>query len=449
MIAIILPFIVVISYESAQLAGLRKTPVPVVGTGSMYPSLFWETSEGGPDDSSSTILYEHRTNPSMYRYVPSFSLLGRDITIRPIEHGDMVSFKNDRTREILKEDGRDQDAGFIKRVIGIPGDIIEVRGGFVIRNGETIEEPYIHKPRSTYGGTTISDCSEILVEENSVLVLGDNRKLSTDSRSGVGLVKFEDISFILPFKDQEIYHDLWRDTSSDDLLVDQPTLDSYLFYQSLNKLRHDAGAQSLAIDSRLATSARLRGQITIETNDFSTQATRSGYTMQNAISDAGYSNIVTGEFISHGYFTAEELLDNLVYFSETRSQVTDRKYDDIGVTTVTGEINGCPTQVIVGHLGGYIPPEYDQDTINSWKSLLDNLESAIPSWEDAREYKNVNQEKLESLLRILNERKVLAEEIYTAMTQEQWLSDDQKSGIEQDNAKADQANQLIKEINNQ
>lgn len=444
-----IPFLLVITYESSKLAGIRKTPVPVVGTGSMYPSLFWETSEGGPDDPSTTVQYEHRTNPRMYRYIPSFTLLGKGITIREIQHGDMVSFRNDKTREILKKDGRDQDAGFIKRVIGLPGDIIEIRAGFVIRNGQTIEEPYIYKPKSTYGGVTISDCSAIRIERDSVLVLGDNRKLSTDSRSGVGLVKFKDISFILPFNEQEIYQDLWRDTSQDSLLIDQPTLDDNAFYQALNQLRNDSGSTPLTIDSRLTTSARLRGEISIKTNDFSTEATRSGYTMQDAISDAGYNNIVTGEFISHGYFTAEELLDNLTYFLDTKSQIIDSKYDDIGVSAVIGEINGCPTQVIIGHLGGYIPAQYDQNTINSWLDLRDNLVKSIPSWEKARDYKNVNQEKLEDLLEILNSRRSLAEEIYTAMIQQQWLTDEQKQKIEQDNTLADQANTLIQEINTQ
>ena len=63
---------------------------------------------------------------------------------------------------------------YIKRVIGLPGETVEVRDGLVFINGEPLDEPYIAEPpRYTYGPVTIP--------EGQYFVLGDNRNLSNDS----------------------------------------------------------------------------------------------------------------------------------------------------------------------------------------------------------------------------------------------------------------------------
>jgi signal peptidase I len=71
---------------------------------------------------------------------------------------------------------------FIKRVMGLPGDQIEVRRHKLYINGNALEETYINGP--TYG-----DFGPIIVPEDTVFVLGDNRNNSDDSRfSDVGAV---------------------------------------------------------------------------------------------------------------------------------------------------------------------------------------------------------------------------------------------------------------------
>lgn len=65
---------------------------------------------------------------------------------------------------------------FIKRVIGVPGDRIEIRGGVVYVNGVALEENYVSSP--TYGRFTSG-----VVPEGHFFVLGDNRNNSQDSRS--------------------------------------------------------------------------------------------------------------------------------------------------------------------------------------------------------------------------------------------------------------------------
>jgi signal peptidase I len=64
---------------------------------------------------------------------------------------------------------------FIKRVIGLPGDRIEIRRGTVYVNGTALTEPYVQFPdEHSYGA--------VIVPAGSLYVLGDNRADSEDSR---------------------------------------------------------------------------------------------------------------------------------------------------------------------------------------------------------------------------------------------------------------------------
>jgi signal peptidase I len=73
---------------------------------------------------------------------------------------------------------RDEDA-LIKRVVGLPGDTLEINGGQVLINGAAIDEPYIHG-LSTSCGTT---CGPFTLAPDTYFVMGDNRLNSLDSRS--------------------------------------------------------------------------------------------------------------------------------------------------------------------------------------------------------------------------------------------------------------------------
>ena len=77
------------------------------------------------------------------------------------------------------------DEDYIKRVIGLPGDMIKVTNGTVFVNEIPIEEPYISSP-------PISNLRETRVPDDMVFVMGDNRNVSSDSRSW-GPLEIEEI----------------------------------------------------------------------------------------------------------------------------------------------------------------------------------------------------------------------------------------------------------------
>ncbi len=87
------------------------------------------------------------------------------------ERGEIVVFAP--TDNIMKDNPNLKDA-FIKRIIGLPGDKVEVKGGRVYINDQPLRENYIEaEPEYQYGPVT--------VPTDSYLVLGDNRNNSYDS----------------------------------------------------------------------------------------------------------------------------------------------------------------------------------------------------------------------------------------------------------------------------
>jgi signal peptidase I len=71
----------------------------------------------------------------------------------------------------------DRDEDFIKRLIGMPGDSVQIRQGRVFVNGEAISEPYRHDPPNP-----VENFGPVTVPTRSYFVLGDNREDSWDSR---------------------------------------------------------------------------------------------------------------------------------------------------------------------------------------------------------------------------------------------------------------------------
>ena len=85
--------------------------------------------------------------------------------------GDIIVFNSDLETETGSK------KLLVKRIIGVAGDSVEIKGGYVYLNGKPLQEDY------TKDGYTGGEMAEVTVPEGHIFVLGDNRQNSTDSRS--------------------------------------------------------------------------------------------------------------------------------------------------------------------------------------------------------------------------------------------------------------------------
>ena len=99
--------------------------------------------------------------------------------LHDVHRGDVIVF--DRvTNEVQHDD-------LIKRVLGLPGEALEIRSCVVYIDGVQVEEPYLNleqtsqiEPSARCGSHT--DMAPVVIPENMVFVMGDNRVQSFDSR---------------------------------------------------------------------------------------------------------------------------------------------------------------------------------------------------------------------------------------------------------------------------
>ncbi|GAE01071.1 signal peptidase I [Clostridium botulinum B str. Osaka05] len=99
-----------------------------------------------------------------------------------LEMVDNIISKFNNNKTDIEEDDR-----LIKRVIGVPGDEVDIKDGYLYLNGKKLEETYAN-------GETISREFKlpIKIPENKLFVLGDNRMVSKDSRM-FGLIDYKQV----------------------------------------------------------------------------------------------------------------------------------------------------------------------------------------------------------------------------------------------------------------
>ncbi len=126
--------------------------------------IFWQLS----------LSYIHVTGTSMEPNIPNDAYI---LAVEPkdISRFDVVTFKAPD----------EEDATYIKRVVGLPGDVIEFSQGILYISGQGIDEKYLTGPKGkiyTEDFSLYHGCGQIIVPPDYYFVLGDNRPASNDSR---------------------------------------------------------------------------------------------------------------------------------------------------------------------------------------------------------------------------------------------------------------------------
>lgn len=94
------------------------------------------------------------------------------ISGRDPEHGDIIVFPYPQ----------DPNVDYIKRIVGVPGDTIEVRDKQLYRNGEPVKESYIQHTQPNTIMPQRDIFGPVVVPDGEYFVMGDNRDNSQDSR---------------------------------------------------------------------------------------------------------------------------------------------------------------------------------------------------------------------------------------------------------------------------
>ena len=145
-----------------------------------------------------TKVLGHSMDPSLHNEQRIYvSKLSHTFGYEP-KYGDIViidsrverprSFKDDVLEHPLLElmRGVQDENMYVKRVIGKPGDVIELKEQKVYRNGQPLDEPYINEPMQPAAERKWT------VPEDSLFVMGDNRNHSKDSRD-IGFVPLDHV----------------------------------------------------------------------------------------------------------------------------------------------------------------------------------------------------------------------------------------------------------------
>lgn len=99
-----------------------------------------------------------------------------------LKRGDIVTFySHDKERP-----------SYIKRIIGMAGDTVEIKNGKVYLNDNELKETYLGSSTTTEGGTFLAENVKYTVPQGTYFVMGDNREVSEDSRY-FGPVKAKDV----------------------------------------------------------------------------------------------------------------------------------------------------------------------------------------------------------------------------------------------------------------
>jgi signal peptidase I len=125
----------------------------------------------------------------------------------PFTHISLIKIAEPKRSDIIIFDSVAADKKLVKRVIGIPGDVISITNNIVSISGQVLSYQLVKNETNLFSqkesllstinnikkkGSKLSSFSEITVPKNKFLVLGDNRDNSGDSRV-IGLVPREEI----------------------------------------------------------------------------------------------------------------------------------------------------------------------------------------------------------------------------------------------------------------
>lgn len=151
-----------------------------------------------------TIVKESSMEPNFYNNDYLF-VSKQAYRVDEPKRGDVVIFHS----SLVQENG--DEKLLIKRVIGLPGERLDIIDQYVYINGEKLDEDY------TMDGTTYGDIRNLIIPEDQYFCMGDNRDVSIDSRDPeVGCVDIDQmvgkaVFRLFPFGEFGVLHNPYEE----------------------------------------------------------------------------------------------------------------------------------------------------------------------------------------------------------------------------------------------
>lgn len=232
--------------------------------------------------------------------------------------------------------------------------------------------------------------------------------------------------------------------------IPKSTVSAQQIIDFTNKERVSAGLKTVKENSKLDEAAQLRAQKIVDFDEWNHEATKSGVPYTKAIKEVNYWNITYGENLAKGFYDSQSVIDAWMKSPGHRENLLNPKFQEIGIGTLTGKVDGEDTQVIVQLFGGYEPPNYKQADTDSWKASADSLRNILPSWEKIKNFSTTyseNKADADRLLEIINTRITRDESIYTTMKANKWLSTQQNKWVKEETALYNEEESISKKLN--
>ncbi len=258
---------------------------------------------------------------------------------------DIVSFKIPK----------DPEKVYTSRIIGVPGDKIVLKDGYVYLNGKLLDEPYTLKPRSTWVNDNAifgKNCEEMTVPKDYYFLLGDNRRISEISIY-LGFISKDKIIGYVPHnlvKFLTYYPIDWsnhiRDASHDKDLLGKSILNASMYVELLNRKRRENGLPPLISEDKANKAASYLLKDMIEKKYYTDEKSKADPALLNAFSQYNItSQGMTGAGL--GLYDAQGLLDFYLGSRDWENVLLSPKYSTIGVASTITNVDSCPQQLHV------------------------------------------------------------------------------------------------------
>lgn len=357
---------------------------------------------------------------------------GSEITLySPKKHGlargDMVSFKNIETG----------DLHFLKRIVGLPGEKISIKNGYVFIEDKALKEDYTLNQLPTYGNTFLQDCESLTVPQDHFFVMGDNRTVSFDSRA-VGFVAKADIDGVIKSKTQSKFSDKIGEAK-----ILKKEIDSSAFLTKLNTRRISNKSTQLITHDTLNSLAQKRAE---QINGNFEHWKNKTVPPDKLLTKSGYRYNSIYEFVTFGYLDEESIVNQIFESPTDKNNFLSSNYTEVGIGVTDRTYKECKYPVISVIISWPSTPTYDPSIVDSWAKEIATTNQILGTMQTWVGYPGADQTKVRAIIDLIAEQNVIATRIYNKMKNREWLTQKDDQDIKYYNESIKKSNKLHDEF---